>query len=207
MKRAPTRSRPAPRQYPWYFRVITLSLPFLLLAAVEGTFRLAGVARPPALFIRVPAGPHTFLQLNPKIGQRFFPPSMGSGIPVPNFQVCLADKPAGIRRVLCLGESTTAGFPYPEHGSFPALLRTILQERDPGQQWEVLNCGMTGISARTVADLMPELLSVQPDVIVVYLGHNEFYGVGGVGSCGISGWCAGCRRDSRPKKEPPGRAR
>jgi lysophospholipase L1-like esterase len=86
--------------------------------------------------------------------------------------------------VLCLGESTTAGFPFPVMGSFPGILQRILEERDPKGAWEVINCGLTAISSSTVADLMDELLSTGPDALVVYLGHNEFYGAGGTGSIG-----------------------
>ncbi|MEZ4652076.1 MAG: hypothetical protein R3E12_00315 [Candidatus Eisenbacteria bacterium] len=107
-----------------------------------------------------------------------------------NFQVLPKEKPAGTRRILCLGESTTAGFPFPAHAAFPALLQEILDERQPGANWEVTNLGVTALSASSVASFIDEALTVQPDALVIYLGHNEFYGVGGVVSGGARGAAA-----------------
>jgi lysophospholipase L1-like esterase len=146
--------------------------------------RLAGVARPPSYFVQHRIGPQTYLTIDPEIARRFFPPALGRIIPKPSFQILNAAKPAGVRRVLCLGESTTAGFPFPVMGSFPGILQRLLEERDPKGGWEVINCGMTAISSSTVAALIDELLSTDPDALVVYLGHNEFYGAGGTGSIG-----------------------
>lgn len=184
------------RRRPWYFRLILILFPFLLLGLIEGVLHLTGIARPPSLFLEKEAGLVSYLQPNPEIGKRFFPPSLASVMPKPNFQVLPAKKDTGTKRILCLGESTTAGFPFPVHGSFPAILRQILTEREPGQDWEVTNCGLTAISSASVADLIDELLATDPDALVVYMGHNEFYGAGGVASqsSGVVRYIAPLRR-------------
>jgi tetratricopeptide (TPR) repeat protein len=46
----------------------------------------------------------------------------------------------------------------------------------------VLNAGITAINSFSEADLVDEALACQPDLIIVYTGHNEFVGPGGVGS-------------------------
>lgn len=170
------------RRSPRIFTLVLVLLPWLILAGIEGILRVSGVARPPSFYLHREVAGRSWLQINPAIGERFFPPSLRGVIPAPNFQILPVEKHAGAKRVLCIGESTTAGFPFPVTGGFPALLQQILQEQDPATQWEVINCGLTGISSTTVASMIDEMLEARPDYLVAYLGHNEFYGVGGVGS-------------------------
>ncbi|HUU44418.1 MAG TPA: hypothetical protein VM118_01690, partial [Acidobacteriota bacterium] len=175
-----TATRSVPAKVPAAFRVVLALIPILLLLFLEGGLRIAGVARPPRYFLSQEIGGRTLLWPNPEIGKRFFSPSVGRVIPVPNAQIIAEKKSSGRRRILCIGASTMAGFPFPVHGGFPALLEQILNERDPAVRTEVMNCGLTGISSATVADLIDEMLLARPDALVVYLGHNEFYGAGGV---------------------------
>ena len=41
---------------------------------------------------------------------------------------------------------------------------------------------MSAINSYAIRDLMPELIKKQPDLVLIYLGHNEYYGALGVGS-------------------------
>jgi hypothetical protein len=170
------------RRNPRAFTLILILLPWVILAGIEGILRVSGVARPPSFYVHREVAGRSWLQINPSLGERFFPPSLRGVIPSPSFQIVSVEKRAGTKRVLCIGESTTAGFPFPVTGGFPALLQQILQEQDPATGWDVINCGLTGISSTTVASMIDEILEARPDYLVVYLGHNEFYGVGGVGS-------------------------
>lgn len=170
------------RRHPVAFTIVLIALPWFLLGALEGGLRLAGVARPPSFYLKREVQGRSWLQIHPSLGERFFPPSLRGVMPSPNFQILAAEKPRDLRRILCIGESTTAGFPFPVTGSFPALLQQVLAERDPSTRWEVINGGMTGISSSSVAAMIDEMLSADIDDLVVYLGHNEFYGVGGAAS-------------------------
>lgn len=205
-----TRSRGRRASVPSRFTRLTLWLiPWLALASLELVLRLTSVAAPPRYFLEEHSGDRIFLRSNPRIGERFFPKSLGAIIPAPNSQVFSQEKPPGLKRVLCLGESTTAGFPFPVHGGFPALLEQILGERERSgdraaaradarggvTRWEVVNCGLTGISSQVVAELMPDYLQAKPDLFVVYLGHNEFFGAGGVvGSSPLTDFLGALRR-------------
>ena len=44
----------------------------------------------------------------------------------------------------------------------------------------VLNAGIIGLSSVPLVDVVQQVMKAQPDVVVLYTGHNEFYGVGGV---------------------------
>ncbi len=83
-------------------------------------------------------------------------------------------KPAGTFRVFCVGGSTTYGRPYDDTTSFCGWLRELLPELDSRQQWEVINAGGISYASYRVALLMEELNSYQPNLFIIYSGHNEF---------------------------------
>jgi tetratricopeptide (TPR) repeat protein len=91
-----------------------------------------------------------------------------------NVQQFPRDKPPGTYRIFCLGGSTTYGRPYSDATSFSSWLRELLPVADPGRRWEVINAGGISYASYRVARLTDELLEYDPDLFVVYTGHNEF---------------------------------
>lgn len=91
-----------------------------------------------------------------------------------NAQRFPAHKRDGTRRVFCVGGSTTYGRPYDDRTSFCGWLRLLLPEADPSSRWEVVNAGGISYASYRVAALMQELAGYEPDLFVVYSGHNEF---------------------------------
>ncbi|MCB9723614.1 MAG: tetratricopeptide repeat protein [Spirochaetaceae bacterium] len=91
-----------------------------------------------------------------------------------NDQRFLADKPEGSRRVFCLGGSTTYGRPYDDATSFCRWLRESLAIVAPDTTWEVVNAGGISYASYRVTALMRQLVREEPDLFVVYTGHNEF---------------------------------
>jgi len=83
-------------------------------------------------------------------------------------------KAPGSYRVFCLGGSTTYGRPYDDTTSFSGWLRELLPVADKGKKWEVINAGGISYASYRVAKLMEELVQYQPDLFIVYTGHNEF---------------------------------
>jgi len=91
-----------------------------------------------------------------------------------NRQSFSAEKPANGCRVFCLGGSTTYGRPYDDQTSFSGFMREALPELDPGREWEVVNAGGISYGSFRIALLMLELAQYEPDVFILYTGHNEF---------------------------------
>lgn len=83
-------------------------------------------------------------------------------------------KATGTFRIFSLGGSTTYGHPYDDATSFNGWLRAYLQGLAPGRNWEAINAGGISYGSYRVANLMQELIRYQPDLFVVYTGHNEF---------------------------------
>ncbi|MEM7587172.1 MAG: tetratricopeptide repeat protein [Acidobacteriota bacterium] len=91
-----------------------------------------------------------------------------------NAQAFARLKREGTARVFCLGGSTTYGRPYGDATSFCGWLRELLPVADPSRSWEVVNAGGISYASYRVALLMEELLAYEPDLFIVYTGHNEF---------------------------------
>ncbi len=90
-------------------------------------------------------------------------------------------KTADTFRVLCIGESSMYGVPFGMAATIPALVRKQLRHLWPQRDIEVINLGASAINSNAMRDMVPQFLSLQPDLVLVYSGHNEFYGPDGVG--------------------------
>lgn len=79
-------------------------------------------------------------------------------------------KPAGVRRLLAIGDSFTESLQVPYAESWPALL-----ERRLGPSWQVLNAGVGGYGTdNELLSLRENGLALQPDVVllVVFTGND-----------------------------------
>ncbi len=91
-----------------------------------------------------------------------------------NPQRFAAKKPGGAYRIFCAGGSTTFGRPYDDITSFCGWLRAMLPKADPSRRWELINVGGISYASYRVALLMEELVRYEPDLFIIYSGHNEF---------------------------------
>ncbi|TXT20083.1 MAG: hypothetical protein FD138_4273, partial [Planctomycetota bacterium] len=91
-----------------------------------------------------------------------------------NLQKFPVRKTARSYRIFCLGGSTTYGHPYDDQTSYVGWLRARLHDADPDRDWQVVNCGGISYASYRNCHLMQELAEYQPDLFVIYDGHNEF---------------------------------
>jgi len=122
-----------------------------------------------------------FYSINPEISRRYFF-GMELGMPEPYQDMFEVNKSPNTYRIFCLGESTMYGYPYPENATAPRFLKELLTKMFPEKNIEVINIGIPAVSSAVVADLTKEVMAYQPDLLIIYSGHNEFYGTYGVAS-------------------------
>lgn len=77
-------------------------------------------------------------------------------------------------RVFCLGGSTVQGRPFAVETSFSSWLKLQLEVADPDRKWEIVNCGGVSYASYRLLPILTEIMNYEPDLIVVYTGHNEF---------------------------------
>lgn len=160
--------------------IILILIPIIVLTLLEVTLRLFNYGIDTKLFVPTPNENSVYYGVNLNVGRRYF--TEGSFNPSPRKDLFLRVKPEGSYRIFILGGSTTAGFPYGNNVTFPRILHRRLLNAYPNKKIEVVNLSMTAINSYTMLDFMDEVLEQQPDLILIYAGHNEFYGALGVSS-------------------------
>ena len=132
------------------------------------------------LVIEVPGKTETLrYQLNPEADRPYFGRHEIAGPEPRRFDL---PRPDGIYRIVVVGGSTVLGFPYPPELAFPRQLEVLLNQQGNSPKFEVLNAGIVAINSFSVADVVNQVAVMEPDLIIVHTGHNEFYGPTGVGS-------------------------
>ncbi len=120
------------------------------------------------------------LTLNPELAHKYFQTTQK--VPTSNQDIFDEIKSDSTYRVFVLGGSSGAGYPFLPNGSFSRYLKAKLQILYPKSKIEVINCSMTAINSYSLLDMMPGIIEQKPDLILIYAGHNEYYGALGVGS-------------------------
>lgn len=84
------------------------------------------------------------------------------------------EKAANEFRVFCLGGSTVQGRPYAIETSFTKWFEHSLAAADPSRTFDVVNCGGISYASYRLVPILEEVLLYEPDLIILYTGHNEF---------------------------------
>lgn len=161
----------------------------VLLLLPEGLLRLAGYGGAPPLLLALSAegvGPAAGLyEVNPAVAEPFFARSAESGTVLGGHrrEVVPMPKPPGELRIVLAGASTVEGFPLPGNVTAARFLEAGLQSLLPGRPVRVVNLGVTAVASYPVRELSTRALrELEPDLLVVYTGHNELFGAAGVAS-------------------------
>jgi lysophospholipase L1-like esterase len=164
----------------WYW-AIAICLPFIVLGGLEGILRLSGYGNDYPLFIENPANTN-YLLPRPDIVKRYFADKADIPSVTMEANFLLKDKPQNGFRLFVQGGSTAAGFPYGLGASLAGMLDKRLKATLPEHSVEVVNTALAAVNSFTVLDLTDEIIAKQPDAVLLYLGHNEYLGILGVGS-------------------------
>lgn len=180
---------PGPRRL--LYASLVLLFPVVLLVLVEGVLRIAGYGETPAFFVTQKIGDREFIRLNDAIARRYFPNLEIA--PAASTDMFPPVKGAGVKRIFFLGASSMLGYPYMNNASMSSIVRDALREDVPETIWEVVNVSMTAVTSHFVREYGEACLEHEPDLIVVYAGHNEYYGGMGVASTASVGpaWMTG----------------
>lgn len=162
------------------FRILMLAFPFLFVFLLEAGLRLGEYGGDTRLFREATYNGRQYYELNPLAPRRYFRNVQREGIS--SSDVFEKDKSPDTYRIFCLGESSTRGYPYMYNGAFPPMLKDRLQTLLPDKHIEVINLGLTAISSFVVLDFVKQAMEYKPDLLLVYTGHNEFYGAFAIGS-------------------------
>ncbi len=85
-------------------------------------------------------------------------------------------KASYIKRGFIIGESTPQGYPFESNNGFGKIAETALNISSGSGSFEIINLSYTAMSSYYVYDAAVKALSYEPDFIIIYSGHNEYYG-------------------------------
>jgi tetratricopeptide (TPR) repeat protein len=162
------------------FSFVLAIVSILILLIVESVLRMINYGDNLNLFIDHPVEEYKqYKVVNPEISKKYFNKFQHSH---PLHDMFRKEKPENGFRIFVMGSSTALGFPYEENLAFSKILQERLQDSYPDKHIEVINTAITAINSYTLLDYIDEILKEQPDAILIYAGHNEFYGAFGIGS-------------------------
>lgn len=164
---------------PKWFYLILIIIPFLFFILLEIGLRIFNYGNDYTLFQNLSEEFSEYYFINPDIGKKYFNTKVVPAVIPDAFKI---NKSKNSYRIFVLGESSTAGWPYVSNASFPRQLKRRLQLLYPNKEIEVINMGMSAISSFTIRDFVPQIIEQKPDLVLIYTGHNEYYGSLGVGS-------------------------
>lgn len=169
----PPAARSLTRRRRWMFRLAAIALGLAPFVCFELACRTLGWGRPE-------------LHDDPLVGfssvrPLFVPAADGLSREIPESRLpwfChdafAVPKPANEFRAFVLGGSTVQGHPFARQTSFTTWLEISLAAADPSRNWQFVNCGGVSYATYRLVPILEEVLSYEPDLIVLYEGHNEF---------------------------------
>jgi lysophospholipase L1-like esterase len=170
----------ANKETPRWFFIIPLIIPILFFVFLEMGLRLFNYGMDYTIFKPVYENYPGKLFINPNLPRKYFTGLKNAPSVVPDAFDKI--KKANAFRVFVLGESSTAGWPYIPNASFPREIKRRLELLYPDNEIEVINCGVSAINTYTIRDMVPAIIKEKPDLILIYTGHNEYYGALGAAS-------------------------
>jgi tetratricopeptide (TPR) repeat protein len=174
----------------WTFRALLVVFPLALFFILEVALRLSGLVKTYPLFVAYPGRPD-LLETNPDVVKRYFSPA----IKIPSLArttVFTKKKRFDALRIVIQGSSTAFGFPYCQGALLPGMIRQRLQQQYPDRHVEVIQTALEAVNSFALVDFADEILSIKPDAVFIYAGHNEFLGIMGVN--GVGAHFAGSKR-------------
>lgn len=163
------------------FWITLLLIPILFFVLLEIILRYNNYGENTKLFVdTLDKEQKIYYNLNVNVAKRYF--SYSDFVPTPRVNLFLKNKPENSYRIFVMGGSTAAGYPYGNNVDFGKILHRRLIRTFPNKKIELINCAMTAINSYTILDFMNGVIEQKPDLILMYAGHNEFYGAMGVAS-------------------------
>jgi tetratricopeptide (TPR) repeat protein/lysophospholipase L1-like esterase len=161
------------------FSIILVLIPFIILLIIEFFLRIINYGDNYDLFMDYDFYGKEYKRCNPEFGKKYFHRFQNS---IPPNDIFLKQKPENGFRIFVMGSSTVFGFPYSSGIMFSRILQERLEDSYPGKHIEVINTSITAVNSYTLLDKINDIIKEKPDAILIYAGHNEFYGALGIGS-------------------------
>jgi lysophospholipase L1-like esterase len=192
--RSPPGAAAGPVRLTWKHKLLLAGFGVFLVGLLELALRVAGFGgRVPLLHPLdlspppegLPAGARLY-EVHPRMAELFFARTGPGGAEMSGShrrELAVLPKPTGTLRIVVVGASTIEGFPMTRNLTSARFLEAMLRHLVPDRRVEVLNLGVTALASFPIRKIAIDALAhLEPDLVVVYEAHNEFFGASGMAS-------------------------
>ncbi|MBD3236835.1 MAG: tetratricopeptide repeat protein [Candidatus Eisenbacteria bacterium] len=161
------------RRVAWLGTLLLVLFPLIFFGLLEGALRLLDLYDPADEadpFIGLLESHRVFLADEAR-GVYFIDRYRAQSFNVQRFSM---RKPPGTVRIFCLGGSAAYGYPFGAQVAFARWLQAGCKTLWPHLRFEVINAAGMSYGSYRVRGLLSEILDYDPDLVLVYSGHNEF---------------------------------
>ncbi len=172
----------------FYFKLFSILFPFILLLVIELVLRFENYVGYPNFineFGTLQSGEKLCI-VEPTASKPYFfnNPNRPGYAEQSSF---VMPKPSNTIRIFLIGESAAKGYPQPKNLAMSSFLQAMLSDLLPEKNIEVINLGTTAVSSFPITYMVKDALNYSPDLIISYIGNNEFFGAYGVASINSTG--------------------
>ncbi len=157
----------------WWLRLcLALLAPIVFLLLAEGFLTVTGIVPSGRLLLRVEHDGEAYWTTNPHYGRIVF---NRLSAPMPPDLWLPVHKPEHVRRVVLIGASAAQGFPLTDFG-VARVTEAFWRRVYPEAPVEFIDLTMTGVNSHHLLQFVKEATRLEPDLIILYAGHNEVIG-------------------------------
>ena len=149
---------------------------FIVILSVEviGTFVNSGNRK---FFVETPKAKGKDVIFNSSIIESYY--QQLSSTPFNYLTSFAKKKSTSTYRVFLIGEASLSGWPYSVEHSMQRKLDKLFGSFLKDENIEVITISTAGFNSSQALDIIPQVFELNPDLIILYAGHNEFYGYNG----------------------------
>lgn len=79
------------------------------------------------------------------------------------------------KRIFVIGNTVVSGWPYTERQSIATKVKALLTKFNLLNNVEIIPISFAGFNSSNAVELINEIKTFDPDMIILFMGHNEFY--------------------------------
>lgn len=159
------------------FKAIAILIPLVIIVFLELILRMFHYGYSTRVMIEDSNG---IIHVNTQVSKTFFISNQDARLGISH--TFKKEKSPETVRIFVLGESSALGYPYTQRGSFPRMLSYRLEKTFTDKNIEMINLSLTAVNSYTLLTFAREIIEMDPDAVLIYTGHNEYYGALGAGS-------------------------
>ncbi len=153
-------------------------LPILILVSAEIGLRVGGLYEAPRLFSANPLAKDSSKAVDSSFYRQYFEHHDHGGVAITaEWPFSIPEKKVdNVYRVFIFGESVALSDVPDYDFGLTRILQAMLEEANPGIRFELFNVACPALNSWVMRAAAQECSRLEPDLFIIYMGNNEFFG-------------------------------